>query len=198
MTEHATPNTTRPAADLFEIIRTTRSMRRVKSAGVPKWGRHPPTATHTTRWPVTPRGLGRGTDLLGENPGARRRSRRNADGRPPQQQPARARRFRIPRCPGLLGENPGQPGGGCENWKSEAKHKDAFLTPAGRHGDLKKLKLACDGANWPSGGRARLTTEMGAWWTPGPRRRAVTPPTTGAFRPDSHKPTHRLAGPLLR
>src|SRR5271165_602695 len=38
MTEHATPNTTRPSADLFEIIRTTQSMRRVKSAGIPKWG----------------------------------------------------------------------------------------------------------------------------------------------------------------
>jgi hypothetical protein len=35
MTEHATPNTTPPAADLFEIIRTTRSMRRVKPDPVP-------------------------------------------------------------------------------------------------------------------------------------------------------------------
>jgi hypothetical protein len=76
MTEHAMRNTTPPAADLFEIIRTTRSVRRIKSAGIPKWGGHPPTATRTTRWPVTPRGLGRGTGLLGENPGARRRSRR--------------------------------------------------------------------------------------------------------------------------
>ena len=56
MTEHATPNTTPPAADLFEIIRTTRSMRRVKPAVIPKWAVIPPTATHTTRWPVTPRG----------------------------------------------------------------------------------------------------------------------------------------------
>jgi hypothetical protein len=79
----------------------------------------------------------------------------------PNSNAARARRFRIPRCPGLLGENPGQPGGRCENWKSEAKHKDAFLTPAGRYVDLRKLKRACDGANWSSGGRARLTTEWG-------------------------------------
>jgi hypothetical protein len=113
MTEHAMRNTTPPAADLFEIIRTTRSVRRIKSAGIPKWGGHPPTATRTTRWPVTPRGLGRGTGLLGENPGAETVAE-NADGRPPQQQPARARRFRIPQCPGLLGENPGQPGGGAK------------------------------------------------------------------------------------
>jgi nitroreductase len=35
ITEHATPNTTPPAADLFEIIRTTRSRRRVKPDPVP-------------------------------------------------------------------------------------------------------------------------------------------------------------------
>jgi hypothetical protein len=36
----------------------------------------------------------------------------------------------------------GLAGGGYENWKSEAKHKDAFLTPAGRYVDLKRVKAS--------------------------------------------------------
>jgi hypothetical protein len=137
MTEHAMRNTTPPAADLFEIIRTTRSVRRIKSAGIPKWGGHPPTATRTTRWPVTPRGLGRGTGLLGENPA--RGDGRGECGRPPS--PTATRKGKAvphPSVPRPTRGKPGPAGRGCENWKSEAKHKDAFLTPAGRYIDLKK------------------------------------------------------------
>jgi hypothetical protein len=37
MTEHATPNTAPPAADLFEIIRTARSMRRLNEKPIGMW-----------------------------------------------------------------------------------------------------------------------------------------------------------------